>query len=42
VKEIKSDPTGNQKGAKRILRLQTTDLENSANGSNFSLNFTSS
>jgi hypothetical protein len=42
VKEIKSDLTGNQKGAKRILRLQTTDLENSANGSNFSLNFTSS
>ena len=31
VKGIKSDLTGNQKGAKRILRLQTTDLENSAN-----------
>jgi len=42
VREIKSDLTGNQKGAKRILLLQTTDLENSANGSNFSLSFTSS
>jgi hypothetical protein len=42
VKGIKSDLTGNQKGAKRILRPQTTDPENSANRSRFSLNLTSS
>jgi hypothetical protein len=42
MKAIKGDLTGNQKDTKRILRPRTTDPENSANGSSFSLNFTSS